>query len=174
MLFRHVLVPLADTWYRSRLVLIIWSLITETEERYRRRPHLLWYPPNENRGLVVFAPRGFANPQYRGGGGSQRVHTTMGWKLQPQARKIRRSAQTNIKSKPSQYQIHREWTLEQPSRCDTTWKLITTALRAFLVFTTWGDRPELRFWFPKNITHVIFSKYIFSKIRFQKCAEHIS
>ena len=35
-------------------------------------------PPNENRGLVVFAPRGFANPQYRGGGGSQKVLTPMG------------------------------------------------------------------------------------------------
>ena len=35
-----------------------------------------------------------------------------------------------------EYQILREWTLEPPSRRDTTWKLITTALRVFLVFTT--------------------------------------
>ena len=55
-----------------------------------------------------------------------------------------------------EYQILREWTLEQPSRRDTTWKLITTALRVFLVFTTWGDRPEIRFWSPQNVTHVIF------------------
>ena len=67
----------------------------------------------------------------------------------------------NIKSKPSQYQILRKWTLELPSRRDTIWKLITTALRVFLVFTTWGDRPEIRLSSPENITHVICSKCIF-------------
>ena len=56
----------------------------------------------------------------------------------------------------AEYQILREWTLEQTSRRDTTWKLITTALRVFLVFTTWGDRPEIRFWSQENITHAIF------------------
>ena len=55
-----------------------------------------------------------------------------------------------------EYQILREWTLEQPSRRATTWKLITAALHVFLVFTTWGDRPEIRFWSPQNVTHVIF------------------
>ena len=55
-----------------------------------------------------------------------------------------------------EYQILLEWTLEQPSRRATTWKLITAALHVFLVFTTWGDRPEIRFWSPKNVTHVIF------------------
>ena len=52
-------------------------------------------------------------------------------------------------TKNIEYQILREWTLEQPSRRDTTWKLITAALRVFFVFTTWGDRPEIRFWSQK-------------------------
>ena len=72
-----------------------------------------------------------------------------------------------------EYQMLREWTLEPPSRRDTTWKLITAALRVFLVFTTWGDRPEIRFWSPKNITHVIFSRCIFSKILLKNVQTHL-
>ena len=53
-------------------------------------------------------------------------------------------------TKNIEYQILREWTLEQPSRRATTWKLITAALHVFLVFTTWGDRPEIRCW-PQKI-----------------------
>ena len=44
-----------------------------------------------------------------------------------------------------EYHVLREWTLEQSSRRATTWKLITTALRVFLVFTTWGDRQQISF-----------------------------
>ena len=36
------------------------------------------------------------------------------------------------------------------------WKLITAALRVFLVFTTWGDRPEIKFWSQKHIQHLMF------------------
>ena len=75
--------------------------------------------------------------------------------------------------KKIEYQILREWTLEQPSRRATTWTLITTALRVFLVFTTWGDRPEIRFGSPKNITHVIFSRCIFSKILLKNVQTHL-
>ena len=74
-----------------------------------------------------------------------------------------------------EYQILREWTLEQPSRRDTinTWKLITTALRVFLVFTTWGDRPEIRDWSPNNIRHYIFSRCIFSNILLKNMQTHL-
>ena len=72
-----------------------------------------------------------------------------------------------------EYEILREWTLEQPSRRDTTWKLITAALRVFLVLTTWGDRPEIRFWYPKHITRVIFSRCIFSKILLKNVHTHL-
>ena len=76
-------------------------------------------------------------------------------------------------TKNIEYQILREWTLEQPSRRDTTWKLITAALRVFFVFTTWGDRPEIRFGSQKNITHVISSRYIFSKILLKNVQTHL-
>ena len=76
-------------------------------------------------------------------------------------------------TKNIEYQILREWTLEQPSQRATTWKLITAARHVFLVFTTWGDRPEIRFWSQKNITHVIVSRYNFSKILLKNVQTHL-
>ena len=57
---------------------------------------------------------------------------------------------TGVFIKNIEHQILREWTLEQPSRRATTCKLMTTALRVFLVFTTWGYRPQIRFCSPQK------------------------
>ena len=78
-----------------------------------------------------------------------------------------------VGTKSTEYQILCEWTLEQPSRRATTWKLISAALRVFLIFTTWGDRPEIRCWSPTNITRAIFSKCIFSKILLKNVQTHL-
>ena len=73
-----------------------------------------------------------------------------------------------------EYQILREWTLEQPSRRDTTWKLITTALRVFLVFTAWDVHPEIRFLVPQQYNTCHFFKVQFLKNTLPKmCRTHL-
>ena len=119
-------------------VVISFQVVSRRDGCSKVHSRRIWYSIFEYKNLYFWGP-----PPGDGGGGrifQQHQPPTSSRTRIPYP--VRITPHSDVCIKNIDYQILREWTLEQPSRRATTLKLIATALRVSLVFTTWGNRNK--------------------------------